>query len=129
MFQLLDPFATLNPTPTTTVAATAGANTAVAITIPATVGCRIYLVQLIWSYSATPTGGKVTITGTKGDDYDWDITASGPGPANFPPLAGDINTAMVITLAAGSGAVVGKLNVAYVTLPAVLVDSGGKWLP
>ena len=126
--QLLDPFATLDSKPTTIVAATAAANTAVVITLAAQTGYRHYLVQLIWSYSATPTGGRVTITGLKGDDYDWDITAAGPGPANFPPIAGDVSTAVVVTLAAGSGAVVGKLNVAYVTLPAVVVNADGRWI-
>jgi hypothetical protein len=128
MFQLLDPVATLDPTPTTTAAATAASNTAVVLTIAAVPGYRHYLVQLIWSYNATPTAGRLTIAGTKGADIDFDITVSGPGPANFPPMAGDVNTAMVVTLAAAGGGVTGKLNAVYVSLPAVFVHEG-SWLP
>jgi hypothetical protein len=106
-------------------AATAAANTAVVVTLAAVAGYRHHVPQVIWSYSAAPTGGRLSVSGL--DDtqtLDFDITAGGPGAILFPPLVGKVNTAVVITLAAGSGAVVGKLNVFHVALPAVDMING-----
>lgn len=90
--------------------ATAAADTAVVITLAAVPGVRHIVHAMQWSYSATPTGGRLTVTGLKDDDWDIDITTSIPGGYNS-PLVGEINTAVVVTLAAGSGTVVGKLNI------------------
>lgn len=92
--------------------ATAAANTAVVITYAAVPGFAHALHSIIASYSAAPTGGKVTIEDGAGTTvFEADITAAGPTTIPFPVgLMGTKNTALVITLAAGAGAVVGKLN-------------------
>jgi hypothetical protein len=105
------------------VAATAGANALVAITLVGVAGYRHYLPFLVWSYSGLPTG-RLTISGLDGDDVDFDITAAGAGPVFFPPLAGTIGASVVITLAAGGAGVVGKLNVCAGLLPAYLRFEG-----
>jgi hypothetical protein len=74
---------------------TSAGGASVAVTIAAAgVGSRHYLWSVVASYSATPTGGGLTTTGLVGDE-----------------IALDIATA----LAAPGGAVVGKVNVFYVT--------------
>lgn len=106
-------------------AATAAADTAVVITLAAEAGKRHYIPEILWSYSGTPTGGRITISGLDNTQtLDLDIISGGPGPLLFPPLAGKINTAVVITLAAGGGSVVGKLNVFHTALPAVDLLNG-----
>lgn len=84
-------------------------NTAVTITLPANTrwelaGC------ILWSYSAAPTGGRLTVAGG-GFGIDVDIIAGGPGfiPFTIPQHATGDN-AIVITLAAGGAGIVGKLN-------------------
>lgn len=100
--------------------ATSSANAAVAITLAAVTGKRHYLAMVLWSYSDTPTGGRLTVSGLDNSEtLDIDIVAAGPGPVLLPPLAGKVGTAMVITLAAGGGTVVGKLNIMTATLPAL----------
>lgn len=89
------------------------ANTAAVVTLPAVAGSRTRIEQITWSYSNSPTNGGVTITGLEGDDYQFGITAGGPG---FVPTAGvrsESNTAAVITLAAGGSGISGKINVHY----------------
>lgn len=63
-----------------------------------------------WSYSAAPTGGKLTIADTAGTKFEVDIIAGGPGgyPLHLPML---LSSDVTITLASGAGAVIGKLNV------------------
>ena len=83
-------------------------NTAVTITLNNT---RSEIAgAIVWSYSAAPTGGRLTVAGG-GFGIDIDIIAGGPGfvPFNIPQHATDDNP-VVITLAAGGGVVVGKLN-------------------
>ena len=65
---------------------------------------------ILWSYSDTPTGGRLTVTGG-GFNLDVDIIAGGPDhiPFSIPQHAMN-DEDIVITLAAGGGAVVGKLN-------------------
>ena len=66
---------------------------------------------IVLSYSAAPTGGRVTVLDGATTIFDLDITASGPTLLFLRyPKRGSANTSMTITLAAGSGAVVGKLN-------------------
>jgi hypothetical protein len=69
-----------------------------------------------WSYTAAPTGGRLTIVSTTGSvvELDIDITAAGPGALGT-PISGVINSEVVITLASGAGGVVGKLNVQSIT--------------
>lgn len=75
-----------------------------------------YLYWVAWSYSAAPTGGKLTIAIGATTKLEVDIIAGGPGFIRFePPLtnegAGTSN--VVITLAAGGGTVVGKVTALY----------------
>jgi hypothetical protein len=72
---------------------------------------RITLGNIVWSYNATPTGGRLTVTGG-GWNVDVDIIVGGPGfiPFDFGEYAVD-NNDVVITLYAGGAGVVGKLNV------------------
>jgi len=87
-------------------------NTAAVVTIadPGD-GFRIVIHKIIFSYTAAPTGGRLTITGGL-ITLDVDITNSGPGVLTLSwPIAK--STASVITLAAGGGVIAGKLNVIY----------------
>jgi hypothetical protein len=95
---------------------TSGANASVAITLAAVPMCRHHLIAVQWSYSAAPTGGNLLTTGLEGDEIDLDIAAAGPGglTAVYVGLKGG---AVTVTLAAGGGALVGKLVVSYMTVP------------
>lgn len=88
-------------------------NIAQVLTFPAHVGGRHVITGIVWSYSATPTAGSVSVQDGAGNYImGWDITASGPGSIIFAqPLMGSANTAMIITLAAGGAGVQGKLAV------------------
>jgi len=85
-------------------------NTAVIITLPAARARREFAGSIVWSYSAAPTGGRLTVAGG-GFGIDVDIIAGGPSsiPFNIPQHATD-NAPIVITLAAGGATIVGKLN-------------------
>ena len=85
------------------------AATAAVITKAAVAGRRWLIHNIQWSYSAAPTGGKLTITDGGTTIFDIDITAAGPGSVDL-TLKGSLNSAVVITLASGAGAVVGKLQ-------------------
>lgn len=101
------------PTKATTAdTGTAAANTAVVITYAAAVGYQHAIEQIVASYSATPTGGALTIEDGAGTTV-FQVDLAGAGPHNIPfdpPLMGSEGTALIVTLAAGSGTVVGKLN-------------------
>ncbi len=87
------------------------AATAAIVSESAVVGTRYVIHNIQWSYSATPTNGRLTVSdGTT--RLDLDITAAGPGviPVCIPC---DEDAAMTVTLASGGGTVVGKLNVQY----------------
>jgi hypothetical protein len=94
---------------------TSGANAPITVTLAASSGNRHHVVEVIASYSGTPTGGRLTSTGLAGDQLDVDITASGPAPIGFPPVTGLGSGAVTFTLAAGGAGVVGKLTVLYAT--------------
>jgi len=66
-----------------------------------------------WSYSDTPTAGRLTIEdGEANIVFDIDITLDGAGAVVFPePKMGSVNTDMIVRLYAGGDAVAGKLNV------------------
>jgi hypothetical protein len=72
--------------------------------------------KIHWSYSADPTGGRLTVTDGATVIHDQDVTKGGPGFVEFSrPLAGTANTAMTVTLADGGAAVVGKVKVEHDT--------------
>lgn len=84
-------------------------NTAAVVTLTALAGQRRIINAVQWSYTAAPTGGRLTISdGTT--RFDVDITAAGPGGFGL-CIPGDAGTEVVITLAAGGAGIVGKLNV------------------
>jgi hypothetical protein len=88
------------------------ANTAAVVTYAASAGKKHYLYGFTWSYSAAPTGGNLIIEDVSGTTvFTTDISAAGPGQLIFdPPIVSSVvNTAMIITLHAGTGTVVGKL--------------------
>lgn len=87
-------------------------NGAVAITIPASATKRSHVSKVIFSYSATPTNGGLTVAVNGTTKLDLPITAAGPGPLNL-NIPGEVNTTTVITLAAGGSGIVGKLYVEY----------------
>lgn len=72
------------------------------------VGYRTLIKQLLWSYSAAPTGGRLTITDAGVTVLDIDIIAGGPGPLMADYTGGD-NAVLVVTLAAAT--ITGKLTV------------------
>lgn len=101
------------------------ANTAAVVIFPATVDRRWRLDDITASYSAAPTGGRLTVVSDQalmpdGSDpaaktvIDVDITASGLLPFDVPNdgiQMPDGNATMTVTLQPAGAAVVGKLNV------------------
>lgn len=88
------------------------ANTAAVVTLAADTSRRNGIASIHYSYSAAPTGGRLTITDGGTTVFNIDIIAGGENSLYFdPPLAGLHNSAVVVTLAAGGGVVVGKLNI------------------
>ena len=99
-------------TPTTKQVDTPAAATAAVVTIAAPgAGYRTVIKQIEWSYNAAPTGGNLTITSGGTPIMNFDITAAGPAALVADIPANNANEAMVVTLASGAGAVVGKLTV------------------
>lgn len=105
------------PTPSTPAHVTAAANTAVVATFAAVAGQTHRLTLLVVSYSAAPTGGRVTVADGGTTVLDVDVTGAGVLVVPLPSggVKGSVNTAMTVTLAAGGVAVVGKLNTARIT--------------
>lgn len=96
--------------------ATAAANTSVALTFAALADRCHVIFRIDWSYDGSPTGGSLTITDGGTDMLVLAITAAGPDSIEFdPPKKAKLNSAVVITLAAGGAGVVGKLNVTQAT--------------
>lgn len=89
------------------------ADTAAVVTYSAASGQKHIISGIAWSYNGAPTGGNLKIEDGSGVTvFDMDITSAGAGIIEFPfPKAGSVNTAMIITLAAGGGTVVGTLSV------------------
>lgn len=100
------------PSPSRSVSATHQpiANTAAVATISATSGGRIKAKKVMWSYSATPTGGKLTIASASTTIHEVDIPAAGPGWADLDGLETAVGEALSATLAGGSGSVLGKVT-------------------
>lgn len=90
------------------------ADTAAVITKSAPTGTNVNVLGgVFWSYDADPTGGNLKIENGSGTTvFSIDITTGGAGFFPFdPPMKGDVETALIITLAAGGGAVSGKVSV------------------
>lgn len=94
--------------------ATSSAGGAATITLSG-VTDAVQILNCLWfSYSADPTNGGITITIDGVTFLDHHITKSGPGPLPLNRMNdGKTGSEVVITLAAGGGAVVGKLTVQY----------------
>jgi hypothetical protein len=93
---------------------TPAAATAATYTIAAVAGHKNSIQKIFYSYSAAPTGGRLLVESPSGTTiFDTDITAAGPGSVDFGknPLIGGTNSALIVTLASGAGAVAGKLVV------------------
>lgn len=90
---------------------TSAPNAAIVITMVATRKRGRMAGAIVWSYSAAPTGGRLTMAGG-GFGLDIDITAGGPGyvPFYVPIHAMDDND-VIATLYAGGAGIVGKLNI------------------
>lgn len=86
------------------------ADTDAVITLAAGAGKKHYIPRVVWSYSEAPTGGRLTITDDGDTVLDVDIIAGGPGSLDVGIESAAANTDMVVTLAAGSGSTIGKLN-------------------
>jgi hypothetical protein len=70
--------------------------------------------HIAWSYTASPTGGRLTVAIGGVTVLDLDITTGGPGPIEFGRgLVGKPGETIVVTLAAGGSGIGGKLNVSY----------------
>ncbi len=91
--------------------AVSGGGAACAVTADADAARPNILRQIHCSYSAAPTGGGVKVEDGSGTTvFQMDITAAGEHVFDFPdPRAGTKNTAMIVTLLAPGGAVVGRL--------------------
>jgi len=96
-----------------TLQATGAGGAATTITIPADTARPNIIGQVGWSYSAAPTGGNIKVEDASGTTiFEQDVTAAGPGSFTFvPALRGTKNAALIVTLAAPGGAVVGKVFV------------------
>lgn len=92
----------------------ASANADAVITLAAMADEIHVLDQLWFSYSGTPTGGRLIITIGGVTKLDLDVTQSGPGPLPLSRMnGGKVNEAVVITLKAAGAGVVGKLAAQY----------------
>lgn len=84
----------------------AAANAAAVITAVA----PRYLHWLLFSYSGSPTGGRLTVVVASTTYLDVDITAAGPQLLRLDPVFVNPGTGnVVITLAAAGSGVTGKL--------------------
>jgi len=93
------------------------AATAAIVTLAAVAGKKHILSQITYSYSATPTGGNLKIEDDGATIFSIDIPAAGEKQIFFrqPMRQAVANKALVVTLASGAGAVVGKVNVSHWT--------------
>lgn len=88
-------------------------NTAAVITYAANEKNAHVIDGIVWSYSGDPTGGNLKVENGSGTVvFNMDITAGGAGFIPFArPKKGSLNTAMIITLAAGGAGISGKVSV------------------
>lgn len=110
--------------------AISGSNAAGVISLPAPpAGYAWLLTGIYWSYSDTPTGGNLTVNDGS-DQFDIDITTSGPGFVMF--NTGFIfatSQAVTITIHAGGGSVVGKVGLIGARQIPVTAGHGGSGFP
>jgi hypothetical protein len=93
---------------------TPAANAAAVVTYGADATKCHVITGIAWSYvGGIPVGGNLTITDNGVTVFSVDIDQSGPGGIEFarPKKGAAVNTAMVITLAAGGAGVTGKLSI------------------
>lgn len=96
-----------------------GANAPVTVTLTPPGGTRIVLDHIVYSYSAAPTAGRLTIVDGAATVFDIDDTGAGQQAflQGSPGLASTaIDNVVAITLAAAGAAVVGKLFVMFHTI-------------
>ena len=76
-------------------------------------GRRNVISGVAWSYTAAPANGNLRIHDGAGHTFlSVDIIAGGPGFIPFDPgLGAGSNRQIILTLAAGGGVILGKLNV------------------
>lgn len=87
------------------------ANTAAVITETGVAGRRLLLTNVMWSYNADPTNGRITIESPIGTTrIDLDITSKGPAKLNFDPFQTEPGDGIKVTLAAGGTNITGKIN-------------------
>jgi hypothetical protein len=90
-------------------------NTAAVVTYAADATKKHVITGVAWSYTGgTPVGGNLKIEDVSGTVvFSVDIDKSGPGSFEFPrpKIGAAVNTAMIITLAAGGAGVTGKISV------------------
>ena len=91
------------------------ANTAAVVTYAGVAAVRNCITGMAWSYDGgIPVGGNLLIEDVAGTDvFTMDITEESPGFIMFPKpkQSAAVNTAMIITLAAGGAGVTGKISV------------------
>ena len=87
-------------------------NTAAQLTYAAAADRRHALSGVAWSYDAAPTGGELKIEDGSGNTvFRVKITSAGPGVFYFTPAKlGSLNTALIVTLAAGGSGVSGIVS-------------------
>jgi hypothetical protein len=83
------------------------------ITLGAGTAAQVRCLQgVVWSYSAAPTGGRLTITSTGQPTFDVDTPATGLNQLDpTQTFRGQPGQTVVVTLAAPGSTVIGKLNV------------------
>jgi hypothetical protein len=92
---------------------TSGAGASASITLTAGTASQVRCLQgVVWSYSATPTGGRLTIASTGQPTFDVDTPATGLNQLDpTQTFRGMPGQSVVVTLASGGASVIGKLNV------------------
>lgn len=89
-------------------------NTAAVVNYGAVAGQRHVITGIAWSYAGgVPAGGNLRVEDGAGNVvFNMDIAVQDSRVVTFPkPKKGSVNTAMIVTLAAGGAAVTGKISV------------------
>lgn len=87
-------------------------NAAATVTYAAVAGQSNIISGIMFSYSATPTAGSITVTDGATTVLSADIISGGAGFIPFDaPVRGSTNTPLTITLSAGGTGVIGKVSV------------------
>ena len=100
--------------------ATSGAGADVSMTWDAETNVAHVLRDLVWSYSAAPTGGEVLVLDGTDTVVDFHVTAAGPGSVSFGSgKQGHAGRLMTVTLKGGGGAIVGKINASHLVVSSI----------